>query len=146
MLLAAAIVIVILYKKNGPGLLPTKKRIPPYVLATRRLDELRRKRLHEQGQYKEFYTELTDILRQYLGGRFRIFALEMTSTQILEALKENPETAPFANELKPMFAIADFVKFAKQDSTPDENIRSFNVVEKFIHSTRPNEEEEKVVK
>ncbi len=140
--LALAVAIFLLYKKNGKTLLPVKKRIPPYELATRRLDELKRKRLHEQGHNKAYYTELTDILRQYLGGRFHIYALEMTSTQILHELKANPETAPFAAELKPMFEVADFVKFAKQTSTPDENIRSFNAVNKFVHETRPVEKDE----
>lgn len=142
LVLALAVAIFILYKKNGKTLLPVKKRVPPYELATRRLDELKRKRLHEQGHNKAYYTELTDILRQYLGGRFHIYALEMTSTQIMQELKDNAETAPFAAELKPMFELADFVKFAKQNSTPDENIRSFNAVSKFVHETRPVEKDE----
>lgn len=146
LLIAAAIVIYILYKKNGKGLLPGRRIIPPFELATRRLRELKNKRLHEKGQDKAYYTELTDILRQYLGGRFKIYALEMTSSQILEELRKNPETAPFADELKPMFTLADFVKFAKQTSTPDENIRSYNSVEKFVNETRPVETPENVQK
>lgn len=135
--------ILILYKKNGKGLLPSRKIVPPYQLAMRRLNELKRKRLHEKGHNKAYYTELTDILRQYLGGRFKIYALEMTSSQILDELERNPETAPFADELRPMFRIADFVKFAKQESTTDENIRSFNAVENFVNDTRPVEQETK---
>ena len=141
-LIAAAVTVFILYRKYGKTLLPSKKVIPPYELATRRLEELKKKRLHERGHNKAYFTELTDILRQYLGGRFKIYALEMTSTQILEAMRENPETSKYVNELKPMFTIADFVKFAKQDSTVDENIRSFNAVENFVHDTRPIETNE----
>lgn len=139
-LAALAVAVLILYKKNGKSLLPGRKIIPPYELATRRLEELKRKRLHEFGHDKAYYTELTDILRQYLGGRFHIYALEMTSSQILDELAANPETAPFARDLKPMFTVADFVKFAKQTATTDENIRSFNSVEKFIHETKPVEQ------
>ena len=138
-LIAIAVAIFILYKKNGKGLLPGRKVIPPYELAVRRLGELKRKRLHEMGNDKAYYTELTEILRQYLGGRFKIYALEMTSSQILAELIANPETAPYANELKPMFTVADFVKFAKQTATTDQNIRSFNAVENFVHDTKPVE-------
>lgn len=138
-LLALAVTVFLLYKKNGKGLLPGRKIIPPYELATRRLNELKRSRLHEQGNDKAYYTELTEILRQYLGGRFKIYALEMTTSEIMEELRKNPDTAPFASELKPMFTVADFVKFAKQTATPDENIRSFNSVEKFVHDTKPVE-------
>lgn len=141
-LIALAVTIAILYKKNGRTLLPSRKVVPPYELAMRRLSELKRKRLHELGNDKAYYTELTDILRQYLGGRFKIYALEMTSSQIMDELKKNPETAPFAADLKPMFTVADFVKFAKQTSTPDENIRSYNSVEKFVNETRPVETNE----
>lgn len=137
--ITAAVILAILYKKNGKSLLPRRRVIPPYELATRRLQELKNKRLAEKGQDKAYYTELTDILRQYLGGRFKIYALEMTSSQILQELKDNPETAPFAAELKPMFTIADFVKFAKQTSTPTENVKSFNSVEKFVNETKPVE-------
>lgn len=133
------VAILLLYKKNGKTILPLRKRVPPYVLATRRLDELKTKRLAEKGHTKAYYTELTDILRQYLGGRFKIYALEMTSPQIIAALKENPETAPLADYLQPMFNTADFVKFAKQDATADENIRSYNTVRNFVEKTRPQE-------
>lgn len=139
--LAALIVaVILLYRKNGKTLLPVRRRIPPYTLAKNRLDDLKKKRLPEKGHTKAYYTELTDILRQYLGGRFRIYALEMTSSQILDAMRSNPDTAAFVDQLKPMFRVADFVKFAKQDSTPTENIQSSNAVESFIDSTRPVED------
>lgn len=137
LLVALAVVILILYKKNGKSIFTTRKIVPPYELATHRLNELKRKRLHEQGHNKAYYTELTDILRQYLGGRFKIYALEMTSSQILDEMRANPDTAPYVELLKPMFNIADFVKFAKQQSTTDENIRSFKAVEEFVEDTKP---------
>lgn len=140
-LLGLIITGLLLYKKTGKIPFVPKKVIPPYVLAKRRLEELRRKRLHELGNDKAFYTELTDILRQYLGGRFKIYALEMTSTQILEELKANEETAPYVSDLDPLLKVSDFVKFAKQKSTPAENIRSFKAVERFIDDTRPVETE-----
>ena len=142
-LIGILVALLILYKKNGKSILPIKKAVPPYELAMRRLDELKRKRLHEQGHNKAYYTELTDILRQYLGRRFHIYALEMTSSQIMDELVSNPETKPFADSLRPMFQVADFVKFAKQESTPDENIRSFNAVEKFVKDTKPVEQPKK---
>lgn len=131
--------IIMLYRKNGKTLIPIKHRIPPYTLAKNRLEALKKKRLVEQGHTKAYYTELTAILRQYLGGRFHIYALEMTSTQILYAMKQNAETAPYIESLRKMFTVADFVKFAKQSTTPSENIQSFNAVENFVDSTRPIE-------
>ncbi|MCI5979194.1 MAG: BatD family protein [Bacteroidales bacterium] len=141
-LIALGVAVFILYKKNGPGLLPRKKVIPPYQLAMQQLDQLKRSKLAEKGQPKEYYTVLTDILRQYLEGRFQIYAREMTSTQILQAMKENNETNAFTDAIRPMLETADFVKFAKQTPLPDENVRSFTVVHSFVKDTRPVEEEQ----
>jgi len=137
---ALIVAIILLYRKNGKTLLPIKRHVPPYILAKNRLEALKKRHLAEQGHTKAYYTELTAILRQYLGGRFRIYALEMTSTQILHAMRQNAETAPYVESLRQMFTVADFVKFAKQSTTPSENIQSFNAVENFVDSTRPEEE------
>ena len=64
--------------------------VPPYELAISRLNTLRTSNLASSGQEKAYYTELVDILRQYLHGRFGINAMEMTSTQIVKALRSNP--------------------------------------------------------
>jgi hypothetical protein len=138
--IALIVVVAMLYKKNGPTLLPHKKVIPPYVLAMDRLSKLKAQKLAESGHEKEYYTELTDIFRQYLEGRFGIYAREMTTTQILDAMHANPMTKDEAESLLPMLETADFVKFAKVRPLPDENIRSYNVVHEFVEKTKPVEE------
>lgn len=140
--LALIVVIIILYKKNGPGLLPHRKVVPPYDLAVNRLQKLRARKLAENGQDKEYYTELTDILREYLQGRFGISAREMTSRQIIEAVVENAETSPYGEEFTQLLETADFVKFAKVRALPDENTRSFSTVQNFVEKTKPVEETE----
>lgn len=146
---ALIVVIVMLYKKNGPGLLPHKKVVPPHILALDRLKKLKNSHLIEDGRDKEYYTQLTDILREYLDGRFGINAREMSTTQILEAVSDNSEISKFAAELSPMLETADFVKFAKLRALPDENIRSYKTVLDFVEQTKPVEvdpEEEKTQK
>lgn len=140
-LIALAVVVWQLYRKNGPTLLPKRRIIPPYEVAMRRLGKLKSRRLAESGNEKEYYTELTDILRQYLGGRFGIFALEMSSTQILEDMSNNKLTKDYTSLIRPLLETADFVKFAKVRPTPDENVRSFSIVETFVNETKPVEEE-----
>lgn len=141
-LIAIAVAVMYLYKKNGPSLLPRKKVIPPYILAMSRLKDLKNRKLAETGQEKEYYTQLTDILRQYLEGRFKIYAREMTTKQIIEAMKENKETNIFTESILPTLETADFVKFAKQTPLPNENIRAFATVHDFVEATKPVEEEE----
>lgn len=116
-----------------------KKVIPPYELAISRLNALQSKNLVAKGSEKEYYTELTEILRQYLEGRFGINAMEMTSTQIIATLSHNEETRPGSPLVKEVLNVADFVKFAKVRPLPDDNIKSFNSAKKFVEDTKPVE-------
>lgn len=115
---------------------------PPYELAMERFDALRGRQLIENGHEKEFYTELVDIVRQYLAGRFGINAMEMTSTQIVKALRSNPETRTTADEMRAVLSMADFVKFAKVRPLPDDNIRAYNRARDFVEQTKPAPEPE----
>ena len=116
--------------------------VPPYDLAKLRLEKLRSRNLAENGHEKEYYTELVDILRQYLQGRFGINAMEMTSTQIVRALRSNPETRMTADEMRSVLSVADFVKFAKVRPLPDDNVKAFNRAINFVDSTKPEPEPE----
>ncbi len=117
--------------------------IPPYDLAMSRLNDLRARKLAESGHDKQYYTELVDILRQYLDGRFGINAMEMTTTQIVKALRGNQETRMTAEQMKPVLDIADFVKFAKVRPMPEDNAKSFATAVDFIEQTKPAPEPEK---
>ena len=66
-----------------------RKRLPPYEEAMINLRALKQQQLWQQGQEKEYFTGLTDILRVYIDRRFHINAVEMTSSQIIDTLKKN---------------------------------------------------------
>lgn len=128
---------LIMTKKVAVNLLPQKKRLPPDVIAVNRLNALRDQGLWEKGQDKEYYTRLTDILREYLAERFGINAMEMTSTQILKTLRENKETHMSKDYMEKILSVADFVKFAKVRPLPDDNVRSFQNALSFVEETKP---------
>jgi len=129
----------ILYALTGKKIIPekTKPEIPPYDLAVSRLNELQARKLPENGHDKEYYTELVDILRQYLHGRFGINAMEMTSTQIVRSLRANEKTRMTAEDMRPVLAMADFVKFAKVRPMPEDNTKSYNTAVNFLEQTKP---------
>lgn len=138
-ILAAIIAIAayMLLKRDKLVFAKKKKETPPYDLAVMRLNELQAKKLPQSGRDKEYYTELTDILRQYLEGRFGINAMEMSSTQIIYAMRHNAETKPGSDLMKQVLEIADFVKFAKVRPLPDDNVKSFNSALKFVEDSKP---------
>lgn len=89
---------------------------PIHVRAIRQLEALHSQKLWQAGQTKEYFSELTDILRDYLQGRYGIEAMEMTSAEILAALAQVNEHK-LIEQLRAMFAVSDLAKFAKM--TPD---------------------------
>lgn len=143
--LAAGITLWLLYRKNGKKLLPARKPTPPYDWAMQQLDRLQEARLTEKGRVKEYYTHLVDILRKYLQGRFGINAMEMTSRQILDTVRANEATRLTGVQLKKLLEIADFVKFAKVNPEPDDNVKAFRVARQFVEDTEPLPEADKAV-
>lgn len=126
------------YRREGT-LLPVKKEVPPYEAAMESLRKLRERRLCENGREKDYYTALTKILRVYLVRRFGINAMEMTSSQIMKALKAEDDLRRFRPELREVLGLADIVKFAKVCPSPAENEKAFDNVRDFVEQTRPVE-------
>ncbi len=124
------------YRKDG-SILGKKPEPTPYEQAVIGLKALKEKKLWEQGMEKEYFTELTDILRVYMYGRFGINAMEMTSRQILGSLKNNKETRDKRDYIRQILNMADFVKFAKVRPLPDDNIASYDNAMKFVEETKP---------
>ncbi len=141
-IIAGIICAILLTKKGRQIILPAKKPIPPYEYAIMQLNELKDHHLWENGQEKEYYTRLTEILRDYLERRFGINAMEMTSTQIIEHLSQNQETKEPNRYMKEILQAADFVKFAKVKPESDDNVKAFNSAMQFVEDTKPAPEPE----
>ncbi len=119
-----------------PGAKPAPK-IPAYVVALQALEALHAERLCEKGLEKEYYTRLTEILRVYMQERFGIFAMEMTSTEIINALEALPAAeAVSPAEMRKVLNMADFVKFAKVRPLPEDNAKVYDAAVRFVEDTK----------
>lgn len=135
--LAAIVLIVINMRKKETGIFAPRRQLTPYELAIKRLNELKKQQLIEKGLAKQFYTDVTDIWRTYLDGRFGINAMEMTSKQILKKLRENKETHLSSDQMEQLLQLSDFVKFAAMHPSNDEMVSTFNTIYSFIEATKP---------
>lgn len=131
------------HKKNKPLFASRKEEIPPYVKAIRSLEEIKENKLWQTGREKEYYTRLTDTVRQYLDEELGIPAMEQTSGETIKALEgrrpvENREREKVAE----MLTTADFVKFAKYTPLQDENARYLDVAYDFVNVTHQRVEAE----
>lgn len=113
---------------------------PAHIIAFRELEALKNEELWQKGEIKKYYTRLTEILRQYLENRFRVYSLELTTSETLEALvKTGFKKNGSYNELKTVLTGADLVKFAKYNPLDTENESHFQLSWNFVLSTRENE-------
>ena len=124
------------YRREG-SILPKKPVPTPYEQAISGLQALKEKKLWEQGMEKEYFTELTEILRRYLFRQFGINAIEMTSRQILGALSKNDELKDKRAYFRQILDMADFVKFAKVRPLPDDNVLAYDNAVRFVRETKP---------
>lgn len=134
------VVFIILYvirkiRRKEPILGRVKPKEPAHIIAYRDLSKLKDNKLWQKEKVKEYYTDLTDILRMYLWNRYSIRTLERTSEEILESLQEsefNDENA--YSELKEIFNISDLVKFAKYKPIVDDHEKcmkeAFDIVDR----------------
>ncbi|HOF40632.1 MAG TPA: hypothetical protein PLD73_11195 [Candidatus Hydrogenedentes bacterium] len=114
---------------------------PPWEAAFERLHALDARKLPETGAYQEFYVELSDTLRVYIEGRFRIHAPEQTTPEFLsEAARSGALSEAHQRRLGRFLKHCDRVKFAQYEPTIEEMERSFALVLKFIDETIPVEE------
>lgn len=116
-------------------------KLPPHVLAMKHIEKVKEEKSWQQDQPKEYYTELTDIIRTYIKDRFGFNALEMTSSEIINKLMEMKEKDDL-NELKSLFQTADLVKFAKHNPLINENDANLIHAIEFINETKEIEEED----
>ncbi len=136
--LGAGIFLFIKFRSKGENIFKKEKPQPtPYELAISELEVLKNRKLWENGMEREYFTRLTEILRNYLEGRFGINAMEMTSAQIVSKLAADPRAKDKRDYVREVLSMADFVKFAKVRPLPDDNIEAFTNALKFVKLTKP---------
>ncbi|MCL1974282.1 MAG: hypothetical protein FWG54_05655 [Bacteroidetes bacterium] len=147
LLLAYALYRWIRYRKEQRPLFgKPKPKEPAYLVAFRQLEEIKAQKLWQNGKVKLFYTAVTDVLRIYVAARWGIQAMEQTSTELLESLKQEALDKPLLTALSAMLETADLVKFAKYQAGAAENEEAIPVVVHFVQATMLVQEEAPEVK
>ena len=128
-------------RAKGEGETPEPEVLrPAEEVALEKLDKIREEKIWQQGRQKEYHTELTDVVREYIARRFDISSQEQTSSEILSdiqpVLKERKDLFQM---LKKMLSLADLVKFAKWNPLPDENEQSLRDAYEFVRETTPEQ-------
>ncbi len=135
--IAAIVYFFLMKKKNKPIFKFEKPKDSPHVVAFRDLDALKAQKLWQQGNVKEYYSRLTDIIRLYIEDRYFVPALESTTDEIADALfRLNLLDQELLKSLITMLQGSDLVKFAKMLPMPDENDQAWDFAYNFIDITK----------
>jgi hypothetical protein len=146
-ILLGAIIFFILYsikrKKNNKPIFsrPQKPKEPAHIVALRELDRIKNEKVWQKGKTKQYYSELTDALREYIQDRFGIRSIEQTSEETIESFRIQKDLISdknFAN-LSQLLRLSDLVKFAKYTPTPDDDSLSLVNAYFFINETKKEE-------
>ena len=127
--------------KKEEEALPSEPMRSAEEVALEKLDAIREQKIWQAGQVKEYHTQLTDVLREYIDRRFEVSSAEQTSDETLRAMRPLlSEKKDIFEQLRKMLTLADLVKFAKWTTTPDENETSLRSAYTFVKETTPVEE------
>ena len=97
------------------------------------LDRLLKKGLPEQGRYKDFYVELTMVVRRYIQRQHGVVAPHLTTEEFFEKTRKSPSFPKSTlDELIDFFRRADVVKFARIQTTLDAANRAIDSARSYI--------------
>ncbi len=134
--------------KHRPRIVPRFRRIkiePAHVIAFREIDRLLQSDLLARGEYKQFFSELSNILRRYLANRYFIPAPEETSEEILRSAIELELNDDDIHLLRSVLTLADQIKFARYIPNSSEVERAIEHTRQFIDRTRKEFESTEIV-
>jgi hypothetical protein len=122
--------------KEDTNTAPIEPLRPAEEVALEKLDVIREQKIWQAGQVKEYHTQLTDVIREYIARRFDVSSTEQTSDETLRAMRPLlSEQKNLYEQLRKMLTLADLVKFAKWTTTPDENELSLRSAYAFVKET-----------
>lgn len=121
-LVAFAIISVLLYyfiyrkyfkKKEEIIIQKKEEKLLSHQIALRKLNQLEKEELWQNGFVKEYHSNITEIIREYFEKQFNLPALERTTTESLKLLSKHPQGIKVLDISSQFFNNADLVKFAK---------------------------------
>jgi len=148
LLLVGTVLYFALKRTEKTELLTSESLLSPYKEALRNLDVLDKKLLWQNNKIKEYYSELTHVLRNYIERELHVPAMETTTNGLIETLSDFSESNSIITDketikkLESLLKQADLVKFAKSKPMAHEIEGDRNVAEHILNNLKPNATEE----
>ena len=135
LIILIALIIYFIKKRRKQKEAPIQK-LPAHEIAYDALEKLYNKKLVEAGLIKEYYFEISNILRHYIEDRFALRAPERTTEEFLHELNySNSLTTEHQELLKKFLEECDMVKFANFAADEKDAKKVHDVTVEFIEET-----------
>ncbi|MBD3402508.1 hypothetical protein GF420_06410 [candidate division GN15 bacterium] len=137
MLLVSIIALVLwfIFRKRKGDEAPVDTRTA-WEIAFEDLARLQERRLPAEERFKEYYIELTEIARAYLGRMYKVDVLEMTTTEFHEAFRDIRLPGELYQRITDFLKHADLVKFARYTPDSARTEEDLNLVHAMISEIR----------
>ncbi|MFN7115360.1 MAG: RDD family protein [Saprospiraceae bacterium] len=139
-IIIGCIIYLIVNRKKKPKVVAPPKPLLPHEIALQKLVTLQQQNLWQKGEVKQYQTELTFIIREYLENRFKIPALESTTDEIVQNLRKTDIEERWRDRLQELFVNADLVKFAKAQPPMTIHEQGMQEAIHFTWETKPIQE------
>jgi len=117
--------------------------IPPFEEAIQKLHELDEKLLWQNNLVKEYYSELTEIVRGYIERELKVPALESTTDELIDTLTDFNDSESISTtketikKLRDLLREADLVKFAKSKPLSEQIETNRKEAEEVVTELKP---------
>jgi len=110
---------------------------PAHEIALERLDRLGALGFLENADNRPFYFAVSEVIRDYLGGRYGFDSLELTTDELIAELKRHAGREMILGEIQGWLSACDLVKFAKISPSAAEARGALESAIRIVTTTRP---------
>jgi hypothetical protein len=114
----------------------------PHEIAYDELDRLAAMKLWEKGMIKRYYTELSEVIRRYVSGRYHIITMERTTSEVVDQLQGRGVERSHVDAFATFLWEADLVKFAKRIPSDEEMQEVLVTARRLVDETKREPVEE----
>ncbi|NMB74252.1 MAG: hypothetical protein GYA21_03880 [Myxococcales bacterium] len=126
-------------RRPAPAAVLLAQLAPPreaHEIALEKLNALVQADLLRRGEHHEFFRIVSEILREYVGNRFGFFALDLTTRELCEELRDRVTPGLDLGLLAQILQQADLVKFAREHPSDEACSRAINGAFAIVEATR----------
>lgn len=132
-LLIVGIFVLIKYLNKKPeATVAIEPKIPVPIQLLTKLEEVEQAAIWKDGKHKEYYSDVTDVIRRLLEYKYQIPAMEKTSDEILQSLSLSSINKNDYNQLQNLFALSNMIKFAKSSALAEENVQAMTIAKGLV--------------